>query len=94
MPKQTTKKQKMTREDYEEKILGLENQITEQVNQNNEDSILRDTISYRRELLTVLNRIAEAVENSSPVGDEPDESNLPELPLQPEPIPEDNEEDF
>jgi hypothetical protein len=95
MPKQTAKK-KLTREDYEQKIEELESQITEQENQSNEDQILRDTISYRRELLTVLNRIAEAVENSSRVGGEPDEKYLPETPdpePQPEPVP-DDEEDF
>ncbi len=84
MPKKSIKK--MTREDYEEKIAEMEAQ-------NNEDLILRDTISYRRELLTVLNRIAEAVENSGQAGDEPDEKLLPEIP-EPEPIPNDDEGDF
>ena len=64
---------------YKEKIEELE----EELQRKEEESLLKNETWYRREILIVLNKIASALEGSSQVGDEsvePDQKYLPEIP--------------
>ncbi len=91
MPKKATEK-KMTREDYENKIVDLTTEVEELRNQMQEQMFLANQIEYRKEVLTFLNKIAQNTQDSSQAGKEGD-GDAVYLPETPSPEPKD-EEDF